>query len=104
MAWARSTPKGQGPHSLRAPTAPNTLSLTIASRWVVTRNAGLRMTDLIQDVLKQSHKRGLNTRCERIAAPAAVEQSHKRGLKHIMTLTLPLGQGHLYEVIDVRYG
>ena len=56
---------------------------SVARRRVVTCNAGSRVADLFQHVLKQSHE---------------------RGLKRITTLTLPLGQHHLYEVVDVRYG
>jgi hypothetical protein len=50
---------------------------------IVTRNPGARITYLVQDLLNQSRE---------------------FGLERIRTLTLPLGEDHPYEVVDVRYG
>ncbi len=55
---------------------------SVARHCIVTRNAGARITYLVQYL---------------------VNQSREPGLERIRTLTLPLGQDHPYEVIDVRY-
>jgi hypothetical protein len=56
--------------------------LSVARHCIVTSNAGARITYLVQYL---------------------ENQSREPSLERIRTLTLPLGQDHLYEVIDVRY-